>query len=92
MTLSVKFRRIDITDEDQVNPTRVDVAISLHSTQTDVAAAHVSGSDEVGRYVVKCTSTRAAAQALLNTCNIQNDADLPSGVIALLVAAGMQNP
>lgn len=90
MTLSIKFRRIDITDEDQVNPTRVDVSFSVHSDQADTLAA--KGTNEVGRFVAKCNSTRAAAAALLGTCNIQNDADIPPAVLALLVAAGMQNP
>lgn len=90
MALTIKFRRILITDEDQVNPTKVNVQFSVHTDQADVTT--VNGKDEIGRYEAKCISTRAAAQALLNTCNIQNDSEIPASVLALLVAAGMPNP
>jgi hypothetical protein len=90
VTLSIKFRRIDIADEDQVNPTHVDVSFSVHTDQADVASA--KGTDEVGRFVARCTSTRAAAQALLNTCHIVNNAQIPAAVMTLLQAAGLQFP
>lgn len=93
MALSLKIRRIDITDEDQTNPTDVDVTVTVHSDSADVPAAKGAGVDEVGRFTVRCTSTRGAANTLLGTCHLgPSAAALPAGVVALLVAAGLQNP
>lgn len=93
MALTLKIRRIDITDEDQTNPTDVDVTFTVHSDSADVPAAKGAGIDEVQRFVARCTSTRAAAATLLATCHLgPSAASLPAGVVALLVAAGIQNP
>jgi hypothetical protein len=70
----------------------VKIAFSVHSDSADVPAAKGAGVDEVGRFEARCTSTRAAAQALLNTCHITNPGDFPAGVLALLTGQGIQNP
>jgi hypothetical protein len=87
---TIKIRRIDVTDEDQVNPTHVDISYSVHSTSTDVTDA--KGTDEVTRGVVRCTSTRGAAATFLATCHILNAGALTPAVLALLTGQGLQNP
>lgn len=89
MTLSVKYRRIDITDEDQTNPVKVVIFASVHTSQSDVPAA--TGSDEIRRIVVKCDGTRANVAALMQTLHITNAAELDPDVLALLTPP-LQNP
>lgn len=89
MTLSVKYRRIDITDENQSDPVTVRIAFSVHSTQADVLAD--KGSDEISRHEVRCTGTRANVAALMATLHIINQAEIPSAVLALL-SPPLQNP
>ena len=84
MTLSIKYRRIDITDEDQKNPVDVTIYVSVHSDAPDVLATR--GSDEVGRAAIKCHGTRANVAALMATLTVVDKGELADKpeVLALL--------
>lgn len=82
MALSVKYRYIEIRDEDQVNPVNFIIHASVHTTQADVVTA--KGTDEIDRITIKCQGTRANVAALMATLTIKNAAEIDPDVLALL--------
>lgn len=82
MTLSVKYKSVHVTDEDQVNPVNVTIEVEVSTDQSD--AAIVNGAPALRRFAVKAASTRANVAAFLSTCTVTNKAELPAAVQALL--------